>query len=483
MGYCPNALWHHQWVSDQNYERMYNNMSARRSSAVQLAAGDWLALIGSIDAAGEVAALTVAERWDSAVLPAIVAGDFAVRLRAAGGDLLSETAFSADLHSDSSRRPFEVIVPFVAGTRNVQIVRLSDDLIVAERAISASAPTISAVTVVEEDDHINVGWTAGDSDGDTLHFDLYISHDAGATFRPLSLGVTGTTAAVALAQTGGGSVIVQVVASDGVQTASAESPPTALTAQPPVIVNFEPDCSIPLNYGQPVTFRADVIDPQDGALKNEALEWYKDGQFEGFGAVSFDGSLRTGNNTITLIATNSLGATASADCLLFVDDDQTNPETRLSVAPQQVEWLVDSGALTPQSALLTFSNEGGGTLNWTATSDQLWLTLATDAGSAPGTLEISADASGMASGSINHATVTITGYDANGTVTNTRVIPVTLWVDHPGYLPPLVGGSVPTVLRLTQLQSSSATGLVYGLLGVLVLTAVWLSVRRRTRRS
>ena len=52
MAYCRRADWPHQWISDKNYERFYNNIPkptlAAAAAPVQPQAGDFLSVYGSI---------------------------------------------------------------------------------------------------------------------------------------------------------------------------------------------------------------------------------------------------------------------------------------------------------------------------------------------------------------------------------------------------------------------------------------------------
>ncbi len=372
MGYCNNANWPGQWISDQNYERLYSNLNGSGKSEMGLQMGDWLAIFGSLDSAGESAALTVVERWQTAVVPPITTGDYRIRLRDAAEGLLTEIQFQPEIGSDNNRLSFGVILPFVEGTRSIEVAR-NDGVVLAQQTVSAHPPMISNVVVTESGDQAVIRWTASDSDGDALRFDLLISHDNGTTFRPLTLNVSGNTTQLDLTQTGGGNVIMQVIASDGVQTAVANSLPTTLTVQPPVIVNFTPDCTETVNWQKVVNFSADVVDPQDGMLPASSLAWYLNGTLAGYGAIALQTELLAGYNNVVLTAINSAGVETSEICNLYVADDLGIPAAELAVSPTQVEWLTASDAPDVYTATINLSNVGGGLLTWTASSNASWL--------------------------------------------------------------------------------------------------------------
>jgi len=105
-----------------------------------------------------------------------------------------------------------------------------DGAVVLTRSISA-APTVAvdaptSAVHVARGVPLTVSWTAHDPDGDPLTADVFVSDDAGDSWRPLAQGVVGNTVTMPLpADVGGDHVVVRVVTSDGVRAASAESQP------------------------------------------------------------------------------------------------------------------------------------------------------------------------------------------------------------------------------------------------------------------
>jgi len=82
------------------------------------------------------------------------------------------------------------------------------------------------------------------------------------------------------------------------------------------------------------------------------------------------------------------------------------------------------GGDNPATQALNISNSGGGTLNWTASSDATWLTLIPTGGAAPSTVTVTADITGLSAGAYNGA-ITIT---ATGATNTPQTVPVTLTV-------------------------------------------------------
>ena len=96
----------------------------------------------------------------------------------------------------------------------------------------------------------------------------------------------------------------------------------------------------------------------------------------------------------------------------------------LSVAPTAVSFGGLVGGAQPGPATVDVSNNGGGTLTFTAASDTAWLSVSPTGGTAPRTLQLSASTTGLAAGSYTgHVTVTAAGAGGSpAVVTATLVI-------------------------------------------------------------
>jgi Concanavalin A-like lectin/glucanases superfamily/Viral BACON domain len=96
----------------------------------------------------------------------------------------------------------------------------------------------------------------------------------------------------------------------------------------------------------------------------------------------------------------------------------------LAVSPSTLGFSAVAGAPAPPSQALSITNTGGGTLSFSATDDQPWLSESPTSGTAPGTVNVSVDASGLSPGTYS-GTVTVTASGASG---SPKTIPVTLTV-------------------------------------------------------
>jgi hypothetical protein len=145
----------------------------------------------------------------------------------------------------------------------------------------------------------------------------------------------------------------------------------------------------------------------------------------------------SGNFTITVRATNIAGDgvpgnadTTDQDFALVAYNATTGGTTSptIGVNPGSLSFTATAGGANPAGQTLSITNTGGGTLNWTASSNQTWLAVSPTSGTAPSSATVSVNISGLAAGTYNGAiTVSATG------ATNTPVcVTVTLTVNPSG---------------------------------------------------
>jgi hypothetical protein len=280
---------------------------------------------------------------------------------------------------------------------------------------------------------VNLGWTASDPDGDALSFDIFYSRDNGTTFQPVKMNATGAVAPIDTAALGGsGTAILRVVASDGVNTAEASSAPFVMANKPPQPYILTPGDDTHVHYGQLVNFSGMAFDAQDSTVADGGLVWKNaQGATLGTGALLSLDSLPVGSNEITLVATNSVGQSASASVTVIVDDDLNLPGPTLTAGPGQVGWHIAAGTTQAQTSQITISNAGGGELDWIASSNQPWLTLSAAGGTIsddgePATLTLTANPAGLAADTAHTATLTLTRPASGDKPAQTISIPVSL---------------------------------------------------------
>lgn len=451
MSYCAN-----QWLSDYTYEAIYNHMRNNPSLTAATApqGGEFLAVTGIINPTNNSAAFGSVQRLESVVnRPPLTAGDYAIRLLDAQGSTLAEYAFTPSEPDDGDHMSFGQVVDFVAGTTQVQIVRLSSDQALTTVPISANAPTVSNVALVGAGNPVSgtvtLAWNATDVDSDTLSFDIAYSPNNGVSFHPVVTGLTSSgpeiETEIDTAQLGGsGTAILRVTATDGVNRAFADSAPFTMANKPPQPFILTPGAVTEVHYGQLVNFSGMALDVQDGTVASDNLTWFRGRSILGSGAFLSLDDLPVGTHTIVLRATNSVGLTASTSVTVIVDDNLNLPGPTLTAGPMQVGWHIAMGESTAQTAQISINNAGSGSLNWQATSNQPWLTLSTDEGTVeasgdPNILTLTADPTGLAGSQSHGAQLFISTPAIGATAAQTITIPVSLSIGDivtPAQAPP-----------------------------------------------
>jgi hypothetical protein len=305
--------------------------------------------------------------------------------------------------------------------------------VVASAQVSAAPPAVSGVALLSPSSPVagsaTLGWSATDPDGDQLAFDVFYSRDGGATFLPLAGGVRGTSATFEAGQIGGGEVLFRVVASDGAQSAQADSAPYTFADAPPQPAILSVADGAHMRWGEVLVLSGEATDAQDGGVVGANLTWSTQRGPLGDGS-DISARLPAGVNQITLTATDSGGLSASTTITVYVDDDVRVPGPTLSAAPTAVNWLVAPGATDPQTTQIAISNAGAGELTWAASSDAPWLTLSAASGAAPALLTLTANPAGFAEGSVVTTTIALEQTGPDGKAIQTLTVAVSLAVGN-----------------------------------------------------
>jgi hypothetical protein len=99
----------------------------------------------------------------------------------------------------------------------------------------------------------------------------------------------------------------------------------------------------------------------------------------------------------------------------------------LQVSPASLGFTLPDDCSYPVSQSLAIANSGYGTLNWNASKTAAWLSLSAPSGTAPSTLDVTVNVTGLAVGTYTD-TITING--GAGMLNSPQEIPVTLRVWH-----------------------------------------------------
>ncbi|HTG17935.1 MAG TPA: hypothetical protein VK747_21995, partial [Blastocatellia bacterium] len=111
--------------------------------------------------------------------------------------------------------------------------------------------------------------------------------------------------------------------------------------------------------------------------------------------------------------------------LVVYNGTATTGGPTIGVSPASMSFTATVGGSNPANQSLNITNTGGGTLNWTASSNATWLSVSPTSGTAPSTATVSANISGLAVGTYNGA-ITISAPGASNTPVT---VPVTLTVN------------------------------------------------------
>ncbi|MDH7486716.1 MAG: hypothetical protein QHJ81_10630 [Anaerolineae bacterium] len=329
---CANRLEREAWADLDVYWRKYQAWGYYTSPTASetgervlreepAAAGAYVIASGLVSlnqgqASGELNPLHRVTRTQEPQLPE--GQTFCLEFRAGNGSTLQhncfDVSFDTDIPGSATTAAFAFTLPWPDGTETV-LLKYGDQVL-DQRTASAHAPTVQVLSPNGGENwngEQTVSWTASDLDGDPLSFAVLYSRDGGASWMPLTTGLTATSFTFdTTALAGGEQCLVKVRASDGFHTAEDVSdgfftiprrPPTA-TISLPVDGAHYTATDQPTLVGQ-------GHDPEDGILSDAALIWYDGEVLLGNGALLSVGPLTPGRHVITLVARDSDGNTAT----------------------------------------------------------------------------------------------------------------------------------------------------------------------------
>ena len=107
---------------------------------------------------------------------------------------------------------------------------------------------------------------------------------------------------------------------------------TNATNQPPFVQIILPQNGSSFYEGQMISFSGSAIDPEDGVLTGNSLQWSSsiDGNFGNGTSLDYN-ALSLGSHIITLVATDSLGATGSASIVINITPSPTNNPPNVAI--------------------------------------------------------------------------------------------------------------------------------------------------------
>jgi len=106
------------------------------------------------------------------------------------------------------------------------------------------------------------------------------------------------------------------------------------------------------------------------------------------------------------------------------------PPPTIAVAPSSLSFSATQDGANPNAQTISISNDGGGTLAWTASDDASWLSLSAANGTGAATVTVSVNTTGLAAGT-HDGTITIAATGATNTP-RTVAVTLTLAADYSG---------------------------------------------------
>ncbi|MBK9714255.1 MAG: hypothetical protein IPO81_23555 [Kouleothrix sp.] len=429
MTYCQS-----EWVSDFTYEGIRSYLSsvggARPDTVSTVAANSVLLVSGLVyldTKTGALDTVNLIQQPQELELP--TPGDWTIALVNAGGDDVAAYPFAPQEQSDGESSPghpavVSEIVPWVDGAVRVELRYGSK--VVDSRSASAHAPVVD-ITAPQAGQQVpngplTISWTASDADSDPLTYSVLYSDDAGASWQPLTTGLSAKQLTINTSQIPGGSQSrVRVVASDGLLSGIGTSGDFSVPTKAPQAQIAAPADNATFYPAQQVVFQGSAYDVEDGQLADASLQWSSsiDGPL-GTGATVSTVNLSTGTHVITLVATDSEGKTSQAQRTITVASGSAPVPSELTLAPLVIGAVAPFGA-GKTTAPLTVRSSGADALSWTASANRPWVKLSATSGTTPANLTVTVDPAQLAPGDYQ-AIITFT----SGSVTKT--VPVALTV-------------------------------------------------------
>jgi uncharacterized repeat protein (TIGR01451 family) len=354
-----------QWISDYTYKAIKDHIQLEGTAPADSTAiihsgppgpgppSEHVAVFGLLDLDDGTVQLDTLHRLpDQIPILGRTPGPYSVRLVDGAGATLADYPFTPQPieEQDSEGAEPELaaiseLVPYDSRTARIAVLR--EEVTLAERAVSANAPVVTMLSPMGggtlEGDTVQVRWDVSDADGDALTAFVSYSADGGNTWSPAAARVTGTEVEIDVSRLRGTTEgRFMVLVSDGVNTGRAVTPtPFSVPDKPPRLVLSRSD-PLTITEGQILGVSAVGLDPEEGLLDEDALEWRSDEDgLLANGSVLMTGLLSSGTHVLTVTGSDSDGNEASASMTAVVEGgDDTAPavDAVLSPPPNPAGW-------------------------------------------------------------------------------------------------------------------------------------------------
>lgn len=322
----PGRLENEAWIAPELYTYLHQQLLAaagQGDNPAQPAAAEYLLAAGVIYQDGSARFDAFYRQMQTNPMSNPPAGTaYCLQLLDSGQNQLASHCFDVsfdfgDSATPMTSAPFALTVPYPPATR--QIVLKHGAAVIANRAVSNSAPSVSA-SLSGSGPVKTVTWTATDPDGGALSYAVLYSADNRQSWFALATDLTATTYSLDTGLLpGGSSAFVRVVATDGVNSGSGDAGPIAVANKAPTAVVQTPADQAVFVQGESVLLSGEGMDLEEGSLPDSALTWTSslDGVL-GTGRWLERYNLRIGTHQITLTAQDALGSQGSQSITIFI---------------------------------------------------------------------------------------------------------------------------------------------------------------------
>lgn len=218
--------------------------------------------------------------------------------------------------SPEDSRFFLLNIPYDPAIQRIRL--LKGDQVLATSTASKNAPQVTIQSSLQDQSlkgKQTIIWKGNDADGDKLTYWVDYSTDNGQTWLPLGSRIEENSLTVDFDSVpGAAQAVIKVTASDGFNTASAESATFSAPKKAPQITLSGVQDGFTSTQGQPFYVEASAFDWEDGVFTDPAsFTWTsdKDGPL-GTGPWISPQSLSPGQHTLTVTVRDSDGNVASA---------------------------------------------------------------------------------------------------------------------------------------------------------------------------
>jgi hypothetical protein len=326
MSYCDSGQLPTKWIAPYRWTNQYNRFAIpleqsmmERIDQIQLVyyVSGWVKPdgTGALDPVVEEQGIPSEE---------VVEGEYSIEVLDRLGATMFSLPFGVNFEDiEGGQRtlvPFNFQIPYQKGATQIVLKHGADTL--ASQEYSTNPPVINIVepATIQSTEaisgQITIQWEATDADGDLISVDILYSPDLGQNWFPVVSDLTGDSYVVDTANlVGGEQAIFRVIASDGFRNDQDDLDTPLVIADNPPLVSIAGPAQAP--FGSTTVFHGSGMDPEDGELPPEALNWELDGE-----AIDTGGQIEPlftfGEHTLVLYGVDSAGNTGQATLVIFI---------------------------------------------------------------------------------------------------------------------------------------------------------------------